>query len=269
MHDLPHLAARLYGAPLLVARSKLDVILGALSPRLAGQSISFDGDTAPSADVAVTPDGIAIVPVIGTLVARSGYLGAASGLTAYSDIADTIEAVATDPGIRAILLDAENRDLSPLAELMLYGAARAQHVTEVIAPALSGGKIVLCDRFCDATVAYQSFGRGIDRDVIDSLNHHACQGVSPDLTVLFDCDPRVGLERALRRIEASSGPREERFELEALAFHERVRAGYLQLASDQPGRFFVVNGADTIENIFSAISRQVLLRIPENLHAVC
>ena len=108
MHDLPHLAARLYGAPLLVARSKLDVILGALSPRLAGQSISFDGDTAPSADVAVTPDGIAIVPVIGTLVARSGYLGAASGLTAYSDIADTIEAVATDPGIRAILLDVDS-----------------------------------------------------------------------------------------------------------------------------------------------------------------
>ncbi|WP_096700628.1 S49 family peptidase [Magnetospirillum sp. 15-1] len=108
MTDLPHLAARLYGTPLLVARSKLDVILGALGPRLAGQSISFDGDTAPSADVAVTPDGIAIIPVVGTLVARSGYLGAASGLTAYSDIAETIEAAATDPGIRAILLDVDS-----------------------------------------------------------------------------------------------------------------------------------------------------------------
>ncbi len=108
MTDLPHLAARLYGTPLLVARSKLDVILGALGPRLAGQTIPFDGDIAPSADVAVTPDGIAIVPVIGTLVARSGYLGAASGLTAYSDIADTIEAAATDPGIRAILLDVDS-----------------------------------------------------------------------------------------------------------------------------------------------------------------
>ncbi|MBF0327257.1 MAG: S49 family peptidase [Alphaproteobacteria bacterium] len=108
MTDLPHLAARLYGTPLLVARSKLDVILGALGPRLAGQSISFDGDTAPSTDVAVTPDGIAIVPVIGTLVARSGYLGAASGLTAYSDIADLIEAAATDPGVRAILLDVDS-----------------------------------------------------------------------------------------------------------------------------------------------------------------
>ncbi|CAA7619706.1 S49 family peptidase [Magnetospirillum sp. SS-4] len=108
MHDLPHLAARLYGAPLLVARSKLDVILGALGPRLAGQAVSFDGDAAPSADVAVTSDGIAIIPVIGTLVARSGYLGAASGLTAYSDIAESIEAAATDPGIRAILLDVDS-----------------------------------------------------------------------------------------------------------------------------------------------------------------
>ncbi|OAN53029.1 phage tail protein [Paramagnetospirillum marisnigri] len=108
MHDLPHLAARLYGTPLLVARSKLDVILGALGPRLAGQPISFDGDAASTGDVVVTADGIAIVPVIGTLVARSGYLGAASGLTAYSDIAESIEAAATDPGIRAILLDVDS-----------------------------------------------------------------------------------------------------------------------------------------------------------------
>ncbi|OAN44959.1 S49 family peptidase [Magnetospirillum moscoviense] len=108
MPNIPHIAARLYGTPLLVARSKLDVILGALGPRLAGQSISFDGEPAPSADVAVTPDGIAIVPVVGTLVARSGYLGAASGLTGYGDIADAIEAAATDPGVRAILLDVDS-----------------------------------------------------------------------------------------------------------------------------------------------------------------
>lgn len=171
--------------------------------------------------------------------------------------------------IRAILLDAENRALSPLAELMLYAAARAQHVTEVISPAIEAGQIVLCDRFCDATVAYQSFGRGIDRSIIDSLNRHACQGISPDLTVLVDCDPQVGLERARRRIEATSGPREERFELEALAFHQRVRAGYLQLAADEPERFLIINGADTIEVIFAAISARVLTRMPEALRAVC
>ena len=171
--------------------------------------------------------------------------------------------------IRAILLDAENKALSPLAELMLYAAARAQHVTEVISPALESGKIVLCDRFCDATVAYQSFGRGIDRSVIDSLNSHACQGVTPDLTVLVDCDPVTGLERARLRIEATSGPREERFELEALAFHHRVRAGYLHLAAQEPHRFMIINGAETIENIFAAISSQVVARIPEALRAVC
>jgi signal peptide peptidase SppA len=108
MHDLPHLAARLYGTPLLLARSKLDVILCALAPRLAGQGAFQDADAAPSAEITVTPDGIAIVPVVGTLVSRSGYLGAASGLTAYADIADSIEAAATDPGIRAILLDVDS-----------------------------------------------------------------------------------------------------------------------------------------------------------------
>ncbi len=170
--------------------------------------------------------------------------------------------------IRAILLDAENRALAPLAELMLYAAARAQHVTEVISPALEAGQIVLCDRFCDATVAYQSFGRGIDRGIIDNLNRHACQGVSPDLTVLVDCDPRVGLERARRRIEATSGPREERFELEELAFHNQVRAGYLQLAADEPDRFIIIDGSSCIEEIFAAVSAQVLARIPEAPGAV-
>ena len=171
--------------------------------------------------------------------------------------------------IRAILLDSENNTLSPLAELMLYAAARAQHVTDVIYPALKAGKIVLCDRFCDATLAYQSFGRGIDRDVVDNLNSHACQGVSPDLTVLLDCDPVVGLERANRRIDTCSGPREDRFELEAVAFHHLVRNGYLQLAKESPHRFVIIDGAQTVEEIYSAISSKVVARIPEAHRAVC
>jgi dTMP kinase len=171
--------------------------------------------------------------------------------------------------IRTILLDAENRALSPLSELMLYAAARAQHVSEVVIPALNNGNVVLCDRFSDATVAYQSFGRGIDRGVIDTLNLLACQGISPDLTVLVDCDPRIGLERARRRIEATSGPREERFELEELTFHQRVRDGYLQLAADEPNRFLIINGTATIEEIFSTISTQLLARIPEAASAFC
>ena len=171
--------------------------------------------------------------------------------------------------IRAILLDAENSTLFPLPELMLYAAARAQHVKEVISPALECGKIVLCDRFCDATLAYQSFGRGIDRSVINNLNLLACQGVFPNLTILVDCDPLVGLDRARLRIEATSGPREERFELEELAFHQRVRAGYLQLAADEPKRFLIIDGSDSIERIFATLSHQLLQRIPETLRAVC
>lgn len=171
--------------------------------------------------------------------------------------------------IRAILLDADNSDMSPLAELMLYAAARAQHVSNVIAPALNAGNIVLCDRFCDATIAYQSFGRGIDRGVIDTLNGHACQGVVPDLTVLIDCDPAVGLARARLRIEASNGPREERFELEELAFHQRVREGYQRLAMEQAQRFITIEGSDSMEDIATMIAVQVLARIPEELHVIC
>lgn len=171
--------------------------------------------------------------------------------------------------IRTILLDAENRAMSPMTELMLYAAARAQHVSEIIVPALNNGRIVLCDRFCDATIAYQSFGRGIDRKVIDTLNAHACQGVAPDLTVLIDCDPGIGLERARQRIEMTSGPREERFELEALAFHQRVRSGYRSIADIEPERFVVVDGTGTVEEIASKISAQIMSKIPENLCAVC
>lgn len=171
--------------------------------------------------------------------------------------------------IRTILLDAENRAMSPMAELMLYAAARAQHVNDIIIPALNSGRILLCDRFCDATMAYQSFGRGIDRAVIDTLNAHACQGVAPDLTILIDCDPSIGLERARQRIEMTSGPREERFELEELAFHQRVRSGYRSLADSEPERFVIVDGTGTVEEIASQISASVLARIPEELRAIC
>jgi len=170
--------------------------------------------------------------------------------------------------IRGILLDADNRAMLPHAELLLYAAARAQHVGEIVKPALDEGSVVLCDRFTDATIAYQSSGRGIDRDTVDTLNSLACGGVRPDLTVLIDCDPALGLERARRRIDASSGPREERFELEALAFHQRVREGYLALAGAEPHRFLVVSGSGPIEGIAGAIAEQVTARLEEHHRAV-
>jgi dTMP kinase len=163
--------------------------------------------------------------------------------------------------IRSILLDADNQGMVPLTELLLYAAARAQHVAEVIRPALESDAIVLCDRFTDATVAYQHSGRGIDRPTIDALNRLACQSLRPDLTVLMDCDVALGLARAKSRIEASGGPREERFELETLAFHQRVRDGYLQLAAGEAGRFLTVSAGGTINEISDRIGLQVLERL--------
>jgi dTMP kinase len=164
--------------------------------------------------------------------------------------------------IRAILLDADNRALVPLAELLLYAAARAQHVAEVIRPALAEGKIVLCDRFTDATTAYQGYGRALDLPLIENLAHLATGGLTPDLTILLDCPEEVGLNRAMARINASSGAREERFELESLRFHHAVREGYLNLAADHPERFIVVDGTLGISEAAAAIRSAVLSRIP-------
>jgi dTMP kinase len=171
--------------------------------------------------------------------------------------------------IRSILLDSDNQGMVPLTELLLYAAARAQHVAEVILPALESDAIVLCDRFTDATIAYQHRGRGIDRPTIDTLNSLACQSVRPDLTVLMDCDVAIGLARAKNRIETSSGPREERFELETLAFHQRVRDGYLQLAAAEAGRFLTVSASGTIDEISVSIAAKVLDRLRDGAHAFC
>lgn len=163
--------------------------------------------------------------------------------------------------IRGVLLDAANSALVPMAELMLYAASRAQHLAEVVSPALTEDIIVLCDRFSDATRAYQSFGRGIDRQIIETLNDLACNSISPDLTVLLDCPVETGLGRAIKRIASTSGPREERFELESLVFHQRVRDGYLQLATAEPKRFVIVNAADQPAQVAMAISNAVLPRL--------
>ena len=165
--------------------------------------------------------------------------------------------------VRTILLDAENRDMSSLTELMLYAAARAQHVGQVIAPALASGAIVLCDRFCDATVAYQHYGRGIDRCTIDTLNDLACQTLCPDLTLLMDCDPEVGLSRARSRIAATTGPKEERFELEQLSFHQRVRNGYLQQSATEPQRFVTLDASGAVSEIAEQIAAAVTARLEE------
>jgi len=171
--------------------------------------------------------------------------------------------------VRDILLDAANRDMAPVTELLLYAAARAQHVSEIVAPALESGQIVLCDRFTDATVAYQGYGRGLDLAVIEVLNQMARGTIRPDLTVLIDCPVEVGLSRAMARINCSTGAREERFELESLQFHQKVRDGYLGLAKKEPDRFIVIDGAGTIEETETAIASAVNDRLPrEAAHAL-
>jgi dTMP kinase len=168
--------------------------------------------------------------------------------------------------IRHILLDAENSAMTPLAELLLYAAARAQHITEVIAPALDSGEVVLCDRFTDATVAYQGYGRALDLQQIMQLNSMVASEFTPDLTILLDCPAETGLKRALARIEKNSAKnaaalREERFEKESIEFHKRVRDGYLTLAAQESERFVIIDGGGGITETAGAILRAVAGRL--------
>jgi dTMP kinase len=145
--------------------------------------------------------------------------------------------------IRKILLDPANKVLDPAAELLLYAASRAQHLSGVIMPALADGSIVLCDRFSDATLAYQGYGRGLDRKMIQELDRIVTAGMRPDLTLLLDIDPAAGLARARGRNSSRGLDAEARFENEETAFHERVRQGYLALADREPERIRVVDAS--------------------------
>jgi dTMP kinase len=163
--------------------------------------------------------------------------------------------------IRAILLDAANVDMTPLTELLLYAAARDQHLNDTVRPALAAGEIVLCDRFTDATMAYQGYGRGLDLDLIGRLNTLATAGLAPGLTILMDCPVEVGLGRAISRINGTHGPKEERFEQESHTFHEAVRAGYLALAQAEPDRFAIVDADRPVSEIASVVAGVVMSRL--------
>ena len=137
--------------------------------------------------------------------------------------------------------------LHPTTELLLIEAARSQHVREVIRPALAAGKVVLCDRFFDSTTAYQGGARGMESQVIDSLNELAAAECIPDLTILLDLPPEVGFARAREREETRG--EHDRFEEEKLDFHRRVRAGFLKIAEAEPERVRVVNADAPAEQI--------------------
>ena len=150
--------------------------------------------------------------------------------------------------IRAILLDPASK-LDPLAEVLLFAASRHQHVIEVIKPALAAGRVVLCDRYVDATLAYQGFGRLLDLDRLRALNDWATGSLRPDKTLLFDVDEEVGLRRARGR-----GGEELRFEAEDVRFYRRVREGYLALAAAEPQRFVIIDANGTVDEVAQRVS---------------
>jgi len=177
-------------------------------------------------------------------------------LAKYLTLSGTRITLTREPGgtpigdqVRKILLDPANRMLDPTAELLLYAASRAQHLHEVILPRLAEGTTVLCDRFSDATLAYQGYGRGLDREMIRTLDRIVTTGMRPDLTLLFDINSSVGITRARGRNDSRGLEAEARFENEELAFHDRVRQGYLALAAQEPDRIRIVDGAGTPEAV--------------------
>jgi dTMP kinase len=164
--------------------------------------------------------------------------------------------------LRAILLDARNADIVPRAELFLYLADRAQHAATIVRPAVERGAFVLSDRFADSTVVYQGYGRGLDTEALHGLNSMAVDGVWPDATLLFDVDVTTGLSRANARNEAEGKTLAEgRFEAESLAFHARVREGFLNLAGKNPARFAVIDGTKTPDTVFESARKMVAERM--------
>lgn len=153
--------------------------------------------------------------------------------------------------IRGILLDPGNSALSPMAEALLYAAARAQHVDERIRPALEAGKVVICDRFADSTTAYQGAGRELPEETIHSLHAHATRGTWPHLTIIIDLPAEMGLKRARRVSEL------DRIEMEPIEFHQRVREGFLAIAQNEPDRVHVIDGTQTVEDVAASIRNLV------------
>ncbi len=164
--------------------------------------------------------------------------------------------------LRAILLNPAGADIQPLSELLLYAADRAQHIREVIGPALDEGKTVLCDRFSDATAAYQGYGRGIPLETIRSADGLAREGRIPDLTVLLDLPPDEGLERARSRNARDGAGAETRMDDEQPEFHRKVREGYLDLARQQPDRFLILDASNRPEHMASRVLTVFMERFP-------
>ena len=144
--------------------------------------------------------------------------------------------------LRSILLDPANTEMEAVTEMLIYAAARSQHVRETVLPALERGEVVICDRFVDSSIAYQAYGRNLG-SMVAEVNGHATGGLRPDITIWLDIDPETGRARATR----DSGP--DRLESESTAFHTRVREGYASMAEAEPDRFKRVDASGSVEEI--------------------
>jgi dTMP kinase len=205
---------------------------------------------------------------VGSLITFEGIEG--SGKSTHSALlAEHLRSLGWDPlvtrepggtplgePIRHLLLDPGSSPIAPLAELLLYCADRAQHVAQVITPALAAGRPVICDRFSDSTVAYQGYGRGLDLELVHLLDRCARGDVTPALTFLFDCPAEEGLARARRRATAP-----DRMEGASLEFHARVRQGFLALAAASPDRYRVLDATRTIEETQRQVRAAALERL--------
>ncbi|HAX74202.1 MAG TPA: dTMP kinase [Firmicutes bacterium] len=155
--------------------------------------------------------------------------------------------------IREIILDKDHKEMDSLTEALLYAAARRQHLVEKVRPALASGKIVLCDRFIDSSIAYQGYARGIGMDEVSQINELAVEGYMPDLTIFFDIEPELGLAR----IAANESREVNRLDLEGLEFHHRVYKGYEIQADKYPERIVRVDAKKSIEELALEIKEMI------------
>ena len=168
--------------------------------------------------------------------------------------------------IRGILLDPENKEMEPVTEMMLYAAARAQLVRQVIRPALEEGKIVICDRFLDSSLAYQAWGRDLGDAVMD-VNRYAVEDCMPDVTIYLRVDADTGRQRISGR-EMDSGKGKDRIESEPGQFHDRVHEGYEQLCRQYPDRIRAIDAGGRIEDIEQAIRLEVMNKINADTNGI-
>lgn len=158
--------------------------------------------------------------------------------------------------IRAVLHDLKNVGMSPEAEVLLYSASRAQHVAQLIRPALERGEVVISDRYAESTLAYQGYGRGLDLDILKTITAFATGGLYPDLVIYLDLDVQLGLQRKLRDQQQGQGEW-NRMDQQDIAFHRRVREGYLKMAGQDRERWLVIDATRSVEEIHSMVLGRV------------